>query len=119
MANKKTTRVSKRPWGKFETLIDAPNYKVKRLTVVPKGKLSLQSHNHRSENWVIAHGVAKITNGKKEITLKKSEHIFIPVGNKHRLENLGKENLEVIEIQTGDYFGEDDIIRYADIYNRV
>lgn len=109
----------KRPWGKFEILADAQNHKVKRLTVIPKGKLSLQSHNHRSEHWVVVHGTAKVINGEKEIILKASESTFIPVGHKHRLENIEQHNLEVIEVQTGDYFGEDDIIRYEDIYNRI
>lgn len=109
----------KRPWGKFEILADARDHKVKRLTVIPKGKLSLQSHNHRSEHWVVIRGTAKIINGEEEIILQVSESTFIPVGHKHRLENIGQANLEVIEVQTGDYFGEDDIVRYEDIYNRI
>lgn len=120
MADRKIKPISdERPWGKFEILVETETYKVKKLTVYPKAKLSLQSHKRRSENWIVAHSIAKVINGEKEIILKKSESTFIPVGNKHRLENIGEENLEVIEIQTGDYFGEDDIIRYEDIYNRT
>ncbi len=108
-----------RPWGKYEVLIDDPEHKVKKITVYPKGKLSLQHHNRRAEHWVVIQGIAKITNGEKEIELGKNESTFIPVGNKHRLENPGETNLELIEVQTGDYFGEDDIIRHEDIYKRA
>jgi mannose-1-phosphate guanylyltransferase / mannose-6-phosphate isomerase len=108
-----------RPWGKFEIFATAENYQVKRLTVYPKGKLSLQSHNHRAEHWVVVRGVAIIVNGEKELTLKANESTYIPVGHVHRLENPGEINLEVIEVQTGDYLGEDDIVRYEDVYNRI
>jgi mannose-1-phosphate guanylyltransferase len=118
-SERKGSIVEERPWGKFEVFADEKEYKVKRLTVYPKGKLSLQSHKHRSENWVVVRGTAKVINGDKEIILRESESTFIPVGNKHRLENPGEENVVLIEVQTGDYFGEDDIIRYEDIYNRL
>lgn len=118
MSENKSNKIEERPWGKFEIFATAKNYQVKRLTVYPQGKLSLQSHNHRSEHWVVVHGTAKITNGEKEIILHENESTYIPVGHKHRLENPEKTNLEVIEVQTGDYLGEDDIIRYEDIYNR-
>ena len=108
-----------RPWGKFEILTDALGHKVKRLTVIPNGKLSLQSHKRRSEHWVVVTGIAKIINGENELTLHVNEATFIPAGNKHRLENPGQENLEIIEVQVGDYLEEDDIIRYEDIYNRT
>lgn len=108
-----------RPWGRFEVFTTTPNYQVKRLTVYPKGKLSLQSHNRRSEHWVVVHGIAKVQNGEKEIILHANESTYIPVTHIHRLENPGEENLEVIEVQTGDYLGEDDIFRYEDVYNRI
>lgn len=108
-----------RPWGKYEILIDADNHKVKKITVYPGAKLSLQAHRHRAEHWVVVKGAAKITNSDKEIILKENESTFIPVFTKHRLENPGNINLELIEVQTGSYLGEDDIIRYDDEYNRA
>lgn len=119
MSQQKNSQTFERPWGKFEIFATSSNYQVKRLTVYPEGKLSLQSHNHRSEHWVVVHGIAKVINGEKEMILNENESTFIPIGHVHRLENPGKENLEIIEVQTGDYLGEDDIIRYDDIYNRV
>ncbi|MDP2830582.1 MAG: cupin domain-containing protein, partial [bacterium] len=107
-----------RPWGKYEILIDADNHKVKKITVYPGAKLSLQAHRHRAEHWVVVKGAAKIINSDKEIVLKENESAFIPALAKHRLENPGKINLEIIEVQTGSYLGEDDIIRYDDDYNR-
>jgi mannose-6-phosphate isomerase-like protein (cupin superfamily) len=118
MSEQTTSQTFERPWGKFEVLALTQNYQVKRLTVHPQGKLSLQSHNHRSEHWVVVRGIGKVTNGETVTTLHESESTFIPVKHKHRLENPGTENLEIIEVQTGDYLGEDDIIRYDDIYNR-
>lgn len=111
-------KMEERPWGKFEVFATAPNYQVKRLTVSPGGKLSLQSHKHRSEHWVVVSGTAKVTNGEKTIILNPNESTYIPVTHIHRLENPGEEILEVIEVQTGDYLGEDDIYRYEDVYNR-
>ena len=108
-----------RPWGKYEVLIDMPSYKVKKITVNPGCKLSLQSHMHRSEHWVVVSGVAHVVNGEKEFLLKKNESTFIPEFTKHRLENPGKINLEIIEVQTGGYLGEDDIERFDDIYGRI
>ncbi len=111
--------IEERPWGKFIILLDHNNHKVKKIIVNPGAKLSLQSHERRSENWIIVEGIATVINGEEEMILSKSEHIFISVGNKHRLENRHTTILEVIEIQTGEYFGEDDIIRYEDIYDRT
>ncbi|MBU4257327.1 mannose-1-phosphate guanylyltransferase/mannose-6-phosphate isomerase [Patescibacteria group bacterium] len=108
-----------RPWGKYEILIDADNHKVKKITVYPGAKLSLQAHRHRAEHWVVVKGAAKIINSDKEIILKENESTFIPAFAKHRLENPGNINLELIEVQTGSYLGEDDIIRYDDDYERV
>ncbi len=107
-----------RPWGKYEVLLEQPGYKVKKITVNPDSKLSLQSHNKRSEHWVIVKGKAKVTNGDETIGLKTGESTFISIGNKHRLENEEKEKLEIIEVQSGDYLEEDDIVRYEDNYNR-
>lgn len=107
-----------RPWGKYEVLMDELNYKVKKIIVYPGCKLSLQSHMHRSEHWVVVNGEASIVNGDKNLILLKNESSFIPQNTKHRLENPGKINLEIIEVQTGEYVGEDDIIRYDDIYGR-
>ncbi len=108
-----------RPWGHFETLAQGSNHKVKRITVNPGGKLSLQSHRHRAEHWVIVEGTGKVTVGKQEQVLTENQSIFIPLGEVHRLENPGKARLTLIEVQTGTYFGEDDIIRYDDVYSRA
>lgn len=108
-----------RPWGKYEVLVDQPNHKVKKIIVYPGGRLSLQSHSRRSEHWVIVKGIATVTHNDKQMTLKENESTFIPVNTKHRLENRAEGLLEVIEVQTGDYFEEDDIIRYDDDYDRV
>ena len=118
MTETKNNYIEERPWGKFESLRSADGYQVKILTIKPGAKLSLQSHNRREEHWVVARGTAKVISGGKEIIFKKSSHIFIPVRNKHRIENPGKEILEIIEVQIGDYLGEDDIIRYEDLYRR-
>jgi mannose-1-phosphate guanylyltransferase/mannose-6-phosphate isomerase len=107
-----------RPWGKYEVLIDQPNHKVKKITVYPCAKLSLQAHYHRAEHWIVIKGTAKIYNKDKEFILGENESTFISAMSKHRLENPGKINLEIIEVQTGNYLEEDDIIRYDDIYNR-
>lgn len=108
-----------RPWGKYKVLVDDENHKVKKLIVYPGATLSLQSHNRRSEHWVVVRGTASIINGDQEIILQENESAYIPATHKHRLANPGKTNLEIIEVQTGDYFEEDDIIRYDDIYNRL
>ncbi len=107
-----------RPWGKYEVLIDDPTHKVKRITVYPGEKLSLQAHFHRAEHWIVVRGIAKIINDDKDIFLRENESTFIQPTSRHRLENPGKINLEMIEVQTGSYFEEDDIIRFDDQYNR-
>ncbi len=99
-------------------MIDSPTYKVKKITVYPGAKLSLQSHRHRAEHWVIVSGVAGVVNGDKEFQLKENESTYVPALNRHRLSNPGEMNLEMIEVQTGNYLEEDDIVRYDDIYNR-
>jgi mannose-6-phosphate isomerase-like protein (cupin superfamily) len=108
-----------RPWGRYEVLIDSPDYKVKKLVVYPGAKLSTQSHEHRSEHWTVVSGTAKARRGEEYLMLKKDEGTFIPARTIHSIENPGKMNLEIVEVQTGDYFGEDDIVRYDDIYRRV
>lgn len=109
----------RRPWGSFTTLELGESYQVKRITVDPGKRLSLQSHRRRSENWIVVRGTALITVGGEQMVRKKGESAFIPLGAKHRLENSGGEPLEVIEVQSGDYLGEDDIIRYDDDFGRA
>lgn len=108
-----------RPWGYYETLIEGPAYKVKRITVNPGAKLSLQSHTQRAEHWVVVHGVATIVRGDDELVLRENESTYISQHMKHRLSNFGDKPLEVIEVQTGEYLGEDDIVRYEDGYRRI
>jgi mannose-1-phosphate guanylyltransferase len=107
-----------RPWGYYDLIDFDKNFQVKRILVNPGAKLSLQQHKKRAEHWVIVKGIALITCGDKVFQLKENESTFIPKGETHRLENLGKEPLEIIEIQTGSYLGEDDIIRLEDDYHR-
>ena len=108
-----------RPWGSYTVLEDDPDgFKLKRIEVAPGARLSLQSHRHRSEHWVVVSGTATVTNGDKVMTVKKNESTYIPIGAKHRLENRGTEPLHIVEIQVGDYLGEDDIQRYEDNYGR-
>lgn len=108
-----------RPWGKYEIVLVSPTHQVKRLTVYPGEKLSLQAHYHRVEHWIVVKGIAKIVNGEKELFLSENQSTFIPIMATHRLENPGRINLELIEVQTGNYLEEDDIIRYEDVYNRI
>ncbi len=111
-------RVVFRPWGCFDSIEEGDRYKVKRITVKPGAKLSLQMHHHRAEHWVVVSGTAKVQKGKKEMLLTENESIYINVGETHSLENPGKKILELIEIQTGSYLGEDDIVRFDDKYGR-
>lgn len=110
--------VGYRPWGKYEILIEDGNHKVKKITVYPGASLSLQSHLHRTEHWVVVKGTAKVVNGNNLLVLHENESTFIKPKTKHRLSNPGKKNLEIIEIQTGNYLEEDDIVRYEDVYGR-
>lgn len=107
-----------RPWGKYESLYESPVCQVKILTVSPNQKLSVQSHKYRSEHWVVIKGKALVQIGKKEFELNVNESTYINVGDIHSLANPYEEELEIIEVQTGTYFGEDDIVRYDDIYGR-
>ena len=107
-----------KPWGHYEIFIKSPNYLVKKLTIKPKHRLSLQYHNFRTEHWVIVEGIAKITKGNSKKILKKNESTFIPLRLKHCIENIGKVNLEIIEVQMGKILKESDIIRLDDPYKR-
>lgn len=111
-------RLVYRPWGSYEVLLDTDNYKIKRIIVEPGKKLSLQRHFHRSEHWVVVSGTAEVTNGEKVIIVRPNESTYIPVGEVHRLENKGKIDLIMIEVQVGEYTGEDDIVRLDDDYGR-
>lgn len=108
-----------RPWGSYSILEDAEDCKVKRLVVKPGQVLSLQLHRKRAEHWTVISGVAKVRIGDREFLLRPNESTYIPVETRHRLENPGSEDVHLIEVQTGGYFGEDDIVRYEDIYGRV
>jgi mannose-1-phosphate guanylyltransferase/mannose-6-phosphate isomerase len=108
-----------RPWGHYDSVDSGEHFQVKRIVVKPGGRLSMQLHNHRAEHWVVVSGVATVTRGDEVMTLQPNESTFIPLGVKHRLENLGTTDLEVIEVQSGTYLGEDDIVRFGDIYGRA
>lgn len=108
-----------RPWGKFEILFEEPCLKVKRIQVNPGMRLSLQSHERRRENWVVVSGRAVVTLEEREIPLSAHEAVFIPARARHRIANPSTEPLIFVEVQTGDYLGEDDITRYQDDYHRV
>ena len=107
-----------RPWGKLDTADAGERYQVKRITVNPGAKLSVQLHHHRAEHWVVVSGSAKVTNGDKTFLLSENESTYIPIGVTHALENPGRIPLEIIEVQSGSYLGEDDIVRIADNYGR-
>ena len=107
-----------RPWGKFEILLDEKYTKVKQITVKAKHRLSYQYHEHRSEYWTAVQGDVTIILDGKEILLKQGQNVFVPKGAKHRIWNKQETEIKIIEVQVGDYFGEDDIIRLEDDYNR-
>jgi mannose-1-phosphate guanylyltransferase/mannose-6-phosphate isomerase len=108
-----------RPWGVYDSIDNGDRYQVKRITVKPGAKLSVQMHHHRAEHWIVVSGTAKVTNGDKEIMLTENQSTYIPVGVVHALENPGVIPLELIEVQSGSYLGEDDIVRFEDRYGRV
>lgn len=108
-----------RPWGTYDTVDQGPRHQVKRITVRPGARLSLQLHHHRAEHWVVVVGTALVTRGEEQIVLHENQSIYIPLGVKHRLENQGTSDLEIIEIQSGHYLGEDDIVRFEDAYGRM
>ncbi|AYV15716.1 mannose-1-phosphate guanylyltransferase/mannose-6-phosphate isomerase [Shewanella algae] len=107
-----------RPWGKYDSIDRGERFQVKRITVKPGEKLSIQMHHHRAEHWIVVSGTAKVTNGNKEILITENQSTYIPVGVIHSLENPGKVPLELIEVQSGSYLGEDDIVRFEDKYGR-
>ncbi|AHF04191.1 mannose-1-phosphate guanyltransferase [Marichromatium purpuratum 984] len=107
-----------RPWGAYESIDQGARYQVKRLTVKPGESLSLQMHHHRAEHWIVVSGTARVTCGEETFLLTENQSTYIPVGTRHRLENPGTIPLELIEVQSGSYLGEDDIVRYEDRYNR-
>ena len=107
-----------RPWGKYDSIDSGDRYQAKRITVKPGAKLSVQMHHHRAEHWIVVSGTARVTNGEKKFLLSENESTYIPVGVVHALENPGKVDLELIEVQTGSYLGEDDIVRFEDKYGR-
>jgi mannose-6-phosphate isomerase-like protein (cupin superfamily) len=107
-----------RPWGTYETLRKTSKFHSKEIIVKPNQRLSLQSHNKRSEHWIIVQGIAVITLEGDEINISENQHVYIPKKTKHRICNIGTDDLIFIEVQIGDYFEEDDITRYSDDYNR-
>jgi mannose-1-phosphate guanylyltransferase/mannose-6-phosphate isomerase len=107
-----------RPWGWYDSIDMGERFQVKRIAVKPGASLSLQMHHHRAEHWIVVKGTAKVTNGEHVFLLEENQSTYIPIGAKHRLENPGKTDLEMIEVQSGGYLGEDDIIRFEDTYGR-
>jgi len=107
-----------RPWGCYQGIDHSDRFQAKRITVNPGAVLSLQLHHHRAEHWIVVNGTAKVTKGEDVFILSENESTYIPLGTKHRLENIGKIPLELIEVQTGSYLGEDDIVRFDDVYGR-
>jgi mannose-1-phosphate guanylyltransferase / mannose-6-phosphate isomerase len=114
----KTHRKVHRPWGSYEGVDAGPRFQVKRICVHPGAALSLQMHHHRAEHWIVVKGTAKVTRGEEVFLLSENQSTYIPIGVRHRLENPGTLVLEMIEVQSGSYLGEDDIVRFADNYNR-
>ena len=112
-------RRSYRPWGYYQSIDNGSRYQVKRIVVRPGGRLSLQKHFHRAEHWIVVRGAAEVTLNADVHLVHENESIYLPIGSNHRLTNPGKIDLELIEVQTGSYLGEDDIIRIEDIYNRT
>ncbi|KWF03481.1 mannose-1-phosphate guanylyltransferase/mannose-6-phosphate isomerase [Burkholderia pseudomultivorans] len=115
----KLHRTVSRPWGTYTVLEEGPRFKIKRIEVKPGASLSLQMHHHRSEHWIVVSGMAKVVNGEQEIFVRTNESTYIPAGHKHRLENPGVLDLVMIEVQSGEYLGEDDIVRFQDVYGRA
>jgi len=107
-----------RPWGVYDSIDNGERYQVKRITVKPGAKLSVQMHHHRAEHWIVVSGTAKVTNGDKTYLVAENESTYIPIGQVHALENPGVIPLELIEVQSGTYLGEDDIVRFEDCYGR-
>ena len=108
-----------RPWGWYDSIDMGERFQVKRIQVKPGASLSLQKHHHRAEHWIVVSGTAEVTNGDKVLLLTENQSTYIPLGQVHRLANPGKVPLEIIEVQSGSYLGEDDIVRFEDTYGRV
>lgn len=107
-----------RPWGDYDSVDSADRFQVKRITVKPGARLSLQMHHHRAEHWIVVKGTARVTRDNEEFLISENQSAYIPLGTRHRLENPGTIPLEVIEVQSGSYLGEDDIVRFEDVYGR-
>jgi mannose-1-phosphate guanylyltransferase/mannose-6-phosphate isomerase len=107
-----------RPWGWYDSIDDGPRFQVKRIMVKPGASLSLQMHHHRAEHWIVVKGTAEVTVGDRKILLTENQSTYIPLGEVHRLANPGKVPLEIVEVQSGSYLGEDDIVRFDDTYGR-
>jgi len=114
-----THRRVHRPWGWYESIDQGPRFQVKRILVKPGARLSLQMHHHRAEHWIVVSGTAEVTNGTAVTVLTENQSTYIPLGQTHRLANPGKVPLEIIEVQSGSYLGEDDIVRFEDNYGRL
>jgi mannose-1-phosphate guanylyltransferase/mannose-6-phosphate isomerase len=115
----KLHRTVARPWGTYTVLEEGSNFKIKRIVVKPGAALSLQMHYHRSEHWIVVSGTASIVNGDNNMLVRINESTYIPAGHRHRLENPGRMDLVMIEVQSGEYLGEDDIVRFDDVYGRA
>jgi mannose-1-phosphate guanylyltransferase/mannose-6-phosphate isomerase len=107
-----------RPWGSYDSIDDGDRFQVKRLSLKPGGILSLQMHHHRAEHWIVVQGTARVTCGDKTFLLSENESTYVPIGAAHRIENPGKVPLHIVEVRSGTYLGEDDIVRYEDAYGR-
>lgn len=114
-----TMERGERPWGTYTVLEENSHYKIKRIEVLPGQRLSLHKHHHRSEHWIVVSGSALVTCGEREFMVNVNESTFIPIGEQHRLQNPGKIALVIIEVQSGEYLGEDDIVRFQDDYQRA
>src|SRR5690606_12700857 len=112
-------RTVARPWGTYTVLQEGPRFKIKRIEVRPGESLSLQMHHHRSEQWIVVSGTARVTCDERSYLVAANESTYIPIGTRHRLENPGVLDLVMIEVQCGDYLGEDDIVRFSDVYGRT
>ena len=108
-----------RPWGTYDTLDSGPGFQVKRLTIDPGASISLQMHRHRAEHWVVVAGTARVTRGDEVFLLHENESAYVSHGTRHRIENPTDDPLQIVEVQTGEYLGEDDIVRYHDNYART
>ena len=107
-----------RPWGSYDSIETGERFQVKRIVVEPGASLSLQMHHHRAEHWIVVKGTARVTRGDEQFLLTENQSTYIPLGTRHRLENPGRLPLEIIEVQSGAYLGEDDIVRFEDAYGR-